>query len=206
MANEGEAFVALQSRIVDLEKELNALRAPSAEQQGGDEIVWSEFNVPDARLCFPGASNYTAASVSNAILSGSAKRQKTQHTFKPRQLRFTPDAYIPDIHRRTADLLVLIQDSDAVWNVFDYAFGTITKKCSPKDAPVSATGMRRDAIQLHATTAAEKWLAAALLLARDLDGCKNLSVFAAMDFATRRSKSGLETVLKDARTFLERNQ
>jgi hypothetical protein len=66
--------------------------------------------------------------------------------------------------------------------------------------------MRREATQLHATTAAEKWLATALLLARDLDGCKNLSVFAAMDFATRRTKTGLETVIKDARMFLERNQ
>jgi serine/threonine protein kinase len=212
MANDGEAMVALQKRATDLEKEVTDLRAPPADQQTADEIIWAEYNIPDARSCFPTTSNAATAFVSTAAASNlacnqnsGAKRQKTQHNFKTRELRYVPNEYISEIQRRTSSRLFDINDSDVIWNIFDYAFGTITQKCSPKDPPEYAIGLRRGATQVHETTPAEKWLGAAFLLARDLNGCKQLSVSGAMDFATRRSRHGVETVLREAKKYLENN-
>ena len=201
LLDEGNAVNVLQAKVESLEKDLDNLRSASASgpvaTEANDLTDWTLFHVPDARDLFPQAAN--------ACSANGAKRQRQEYCFSSRSLKYIDEAAIPVLHRRTAELLYDIGDNEVIWIILDYAFGTITGKCLPANAPTSVTGLRRAATQLHPTTSAEKWLAAALLVLRELDGNSNLSVKGAFEFVTRRAASGIDTVFDQAKKYLAKH-
>jgi hypothetical protein len=202
----------LQSKINELLHQIqNLQRAKTAMAFPQVHLSDSELNILNDPISQTPVQ--TIACADDGVVVAKRARQDTsvQWTLKSRSLQYSEEMnqeLVTEIHRRTGQWLYEIGDSDTAWHVMEFALGLMTNaKCTAATAPASVKVLRCSPKDLsNPATQSERWIMAALLVAREVLGKKELKLKASFMFVTSRADKSVEKTKGRVQMYLDEHK